>query len=87
MNIFQHLSIFEQMFINLFFLFSRDQGSKREMNEEERLLRLFCVVPKTMTDQMLRDHFKKFGDIDYVSVVKDRETKESKGFAYVKFHK
>jgi len=66
---------------------SRDQGSKREMNEEERLLRLFCVVPKTMTDQMLRDHFKKFGDIDYVSVVKDRETKESKGFAYVKFHK
>jgi hypothetical protein len=86
-NIFQHLSIFEQMFINLLFLFSRDQGSKREMNEEERLLRLFCVVPKTMTDQMLRDHFKKFGDIDYVSVVKDRETKESKGFAYVKFHK
>ncbi|GFG33000.1 hypothetical protein Cfor_09657 [Coptotermes formosanus] len=66
---------------------SRDQGSKREMNEEERLLRLFCVVPKTTTDQMLRDHFKKFGDIDYVSVVKDRETKESKGFAYVKFHK
>lgn len=73
--------------MNLFCLFSRDQGSKREMNEEERLLRLFCVVPKTMTDQMLRDHFKKFGDIDYVSVVKDRETKESKGFAYVKFHK
>jgi RNA-binding proteins (RRM domain) len=86
-NSFHHLSVFAQMFINLLFLFSRDQGSKREMNEEERLLRLFCVVPKTMTDQMLRDHFKKFGDIDYVSVVKDRETKESKGFAYVKFHK
>lgn len=71
----------------LFSVFSRDQGSKREMNEEERLLRLFCVVPKTTTDQMLRDHFRQFGDIDYVSVVKDRETKESKGFAYVKFHK
>ncbi|XP_067006548.1 RNA-binding protein 45 [Anabrus simplex] len=66
---------------------SREQGSKREMNEEERLLRLFCVVPKTMTDQQLRDHFKQFGDIDYVSVVKDRETKESKGFAYVKYHR
>ncbi|KAK7793770.1 hypothetical protein R5R35_000965 [Gryllus longicercus] len=66
---------------------SRDQGSKRESNEEERLLRLFCVVPKTTTDQMLRDHFKQFGDIDYVSVVKDRETKESRGFAYVKYHK
>jgi RNA recognition motif. (a.k.a. RRM, RBD, or RNP domain) len=66
---------------------SRDQGSKREMNEEERLLRLFCVVPKSMTDQGLREHFQQFGDIDYVSVVKDRETKESKGFAYVKYHR
>ncbi|XP_049843828.1 RNA-binding protein 45 isoform X1 [Schistocerca gregaria] len=66
---------------------SRDQGSKREMNESERLLRLFCVVPKTMTDQELREHFQEFGDIDYVSIVKDRETRESKGFAYVKFHK
>lgn len=57
------------------------------MNEEERLLRLFCVVPKTMTDSELREHFEQFGDIDYVSIVKDRETKESKGFAYVKYHR
>ena len=25
---------------------SRDQGSKRELNEDERLVRLFVVVPK-----------------------------------------
>lgn len=66
---------------------SREQGSRRDSNEEERLLRLFVVVPKTMNDGDLRDHFSQFGDIDYVSIVKDKNTKESKGFAYVKYHR
>ncbi len=66
---------------------SRDQGSRRDMNEEERLLRLFVVVPKTMAENELREHFNQFGDVDYVSIVRDRTSKESKGFAYVKFHR
>ena len=66
---------------------SRDQGSRRDMNEEERLLRLFVMVNKTMTEADLKEHFAKFGDIDYVSIVRDRNTKESKGFAYVKYHR
>lgn len=66
---------------------SREQGSRRDSNEEERLLRLFVVVPKSMNDSELRDHFAQFGDIDYVSIVKDKNTKESKGFAYVKYHR
>ena len=57
------------------------------MNEDERLTRLFIIVPKTTTDVELKEHFKQFGDLDYVSVVKDRETRESKGFAYVKYHR
>jgi RNA recognition motif-containing protein len=57
------------------------------MNEEERLLRLFVVVPKTMTEVDIRQHFNQFGDIDYVSIVKDHSTRESKGFAYVKYHR
>ena len=40
-----------------------------------------------MTEAELREHFIKFGDIDYVSIVKDRTTKESKGFGYVKYHR
>jgi RNA recognition motif-containing protein len=40
-----------------------------------------------MNDSELRDHFAQFGDIDYVSIVKDKNTKESKGFAYVKYHR
>lgn len=53
----------------------------------ERLLRLFVVVPKSMSEHDIVDEFKQFGEIDYVSVVKDRETKESKGYAFVKFTK
>ena len=66
---------------------SRDQGSRRDMNEEERLVRLFVVVNKSMNEAELKDHFAGFGDIDYVSIVRDRNTKESKGFAYVKYHR
>ncbi|KAK3860302.1 hypothetical protein Pcinc_033632 [Petrolisthes cinctipes] len=66
---------------------SRDQGSRRDMNEEERLLRLFVVVPKSLSETDLREHFVQFGDIDYVSIVRDRNTRDSKGFAYVKYHR
>ena len=66
---------------------ARDQGSRRDMNEDERLVRLFVVVSKTTTEAELRETFSTFGDIDYVSVVRDRNTKESKGFAYVKYHR
>ena len=57
------------------------------MNEDERLVRLFVVVPKTMGENDLRDHFNQFGDVDYVSIVRDRTSKESKGFAYIKYHR
>ncbi|XP_065339373.1 RNA-binding protein 45 [Cloeon dipterum] len=66
---------------------SREQGSRREVNEEERLLRLFVMVPKSITQKELEEIFSQFGDIDYVSIVKDHETKVSKGFAYIKYHR
>lgn len=65
---------------------SREQGSKKD-DDPERLLRLFIVVPKSMTEDELRDHFKQFGDLDYVSIVKNRETGESKGVGYVKYYR
>ncbi|MCL4125838.1 UNVERIFIED_CONTAM: hypothetical protein GTU68_014499 [Idotea baltica] len=67
--------------------FSREQGSRREINEEERLLRLFVVVSKSLSESELREHFSQFGDIDYVSIVRERGTRESKGFGYVKYHR
>ena len=66
---------------------SRDQGSRRDLNEGERLVRLFVVVPKSMNETELREHFSQFGAIEYASIVKDRNTKESKGFGYVKYEK
>lgn len=66
---------------------SREKGSTREENEEEKIQRLFVIVPKTMTQAELLDYFKAFGEIDYVSIIKDKETSESKGFAYVKYFK
>ncbi|KAJ8978731.1 hypothetical protein NQ317_003264 [Molorchus minor] len=42
---------------------------------------------KSMTDSELYDYFKQFGKIDYASIIKDKSTRESKGFAYVKYTK
>lgn len=66
---------------------SRDQGSKRDSNEEEKTQRLFIVCPKSMTEDELYNYFKQFGDLEYVNIVKDRNTRDSKGIAYVKYYK
>lgn len=65
---------------------SKEQGSGRESNEE-RLLRLFVVVSKELGEEELRTYFGTFGTVQYVNIVKDRDTKESKGFAYIKFYR
>lgn len=67
-------------------MIANSRGSNREVSETERC-RLFLVVPKTMTEDELKKHFSEFGDVDYVSIVKDRTTNESKGFGYVKYHR
>lgn len=72
------------LFITLIYS-SREEGSKRDSNEDEKMQRLFVMVPKTMSDSELYDYFKQFGDIDYASIIKDKNTRESKGFAYVKY--
>lgn len=69
------------------YVFSRDQGSRRDSNEDEKIQRLFVIVPKNMTDAELQDHFKQFGDIEYANIIKDKETRESKGFAYIKYYR
>ncbi|XP_073502977.1 RNA-binding protein 45 [Phyllobates terribilis] len=49
--------------------------------------RVFLVVSKTLTEDMIRERFAEFGDIQDIWVVKDRHTKESKGIAFVKYAK
>ncbi|CAG9837215.1 unnamed protein product [Diabrotica balteata] len=62
------------------------QDSKADIDEED-LKRLFIVVSKTADDNEIHNHFKQFGPLVFASIVHDRETKQNKPFAYVKFHK
>ena len=40
-----------------------------------------------MSEEELTIEFEKYGDLESISVIKDKVTKERKGFAYVKYHK
>lgn len=50
-------------------------------------MRLFVLVPRDMAEEELRAEFEKFGDVEHVSLVKDKVTKERRGFAYIRFAK
>ena len=60
-------------------------GNSKE--DEDRLLRLFVVVPKDKLEADIKEYFSTFGDVQYVNIVKDKETKKSRGFAYVKYYR
>ncbi|XP_055620504.1 RNA-binding protein 45 isoform X2 [Toxorhynchites rutilus septentrionalis] len=65
---------------------NRQQGSRKQTdNEEEKYLRLFVLIPKEMNEESLREEFGQHGTIDNVTIIRDKVTKEGKGFAYVKF--
>ncbi|KAK7478925.1 hypothetical protein BaRGS_00029792 [Batillaria attramentaria] len=66
---------------------SKREGSSRDPREDEKLVRLFVIIPRSYTEEKLRDEFEKYGDIDTVTVIRDRSTGESKGFGYVKYHR
>ncbi|GAB1600983.1 RNA-binding protein 45-like [Argonauta hians] len=66
---------------------SKRDGSVRDPREDERLVRLFVIVPKTYSEEDVRTEFEKFGDIESVTILTDRKTGESKGFGYVKYHR
>jgi len=66
---------------------SKRDGSTRDPREDERLVRLFVIIPKSYTDQNLKDEFSKFGDVENVTVLKDRSSGENKGFGYVRFYR
>lgn len=64
---------------------NRSEGSSKSENEQERYLRLFIVIPKQATEDEIKSEFSQFGDVESVTIVKDRGTGNPKGFAYVRF--
>ncbi|CAF1020631.1 unnamed protein product [Rotaria sp. Silwood1] len=66
---------------------SRREGSVRDPDEHEKMLRLFVVISKHMTKDDLRKVFEKYGSIIHIKVIVDKLTGENKGFAYISFSK
>lgn len=53
----------------------------------DKYRRLFLHVPRDMDEDMIEQHFKNYGYIEDVLIQRDRNTRESKGFAYITFRK
>lgn len=72
---------------NVYF-YSREEGYRKD-DDIDRFMRLFIVVPRdgSEDEDTLRKYFQDFGDVESVNILRNRETHESKGFAYVKFTK
>jgi RNA recognition motif-containing protein len=64
-------------------------SNKKSMDmDQERFLRLFIIInPQSETEDTLRQEFIRYGDLENISIIRDRQTKEGKGFAYIKFRK
>ncbi|WJX87403.1 hypothetical protein P8452_69602 [Trifolium repens] len=56
---------------------------KKEVSESCRLF--VRNLPYTTTEEELEEHFSQFGDVLQVHLVVDKETKRSKGIAYIHF--
>ena len=81
-----HESIKNLLELNV--LYTHKNILRTEFQSQEDLSRVFVMCPKTFGEEELRAKFVDYSsDIEYVQIVKDHETRESKGVAYVKFTK
>ncbi|XP_034103575.1 RNA-binding protein 45 [Drosophila albomicans] len=66
---------------------NRNQGSNKSENEQEKYVRLFIVIPKTATEDDIRDEFVQWGEVENVTIVREKNNGSPKGFGYVRFTK
>uniref|UniRef100_T1P7L1 RNA recognition protein n=1 Tax=Musca domestica TaxID=7370 RepID=T1P7L1_MUSDO len=66
---------------------SRNQGSTKSDNEHEKYVRLFIVCPKTATEDELRDEFSQWGQVENVTLLRDKQSGNPKGFGYIRYSK
>ncbi|CAI9556799.1 unnamed protein product [Staurois parvus] len=72
--------------IKVFIAQSRGSSNHRDVEDEE-LTRIFVMIPKTYTEDDVKNTFKEYGHIEYCSIIKNKSTGESKGLGYVRFLK
>ena len=64
---------------------NNEHGSGIPDEDSPPYSRLFVACSKTHTEEALREVFSTYGDIEYLYTVKDSQTKDSRGIAFVKF--
>jgi RNA recognition motif-containing protein len=62
-------------------------SASAKSREDEKAQRLFIITPRDFTEDDLYEEFGKYGEIEDVSILRDRQTREGKGFAYIRFKK
>ncbi|KAM8934444.1 RNA-binding protein 45 isoform 2-T2 [Pelodytes ibericus] len=72
--------------IKVFIAQSRGSSTHRDVEDEE-LTRIFVMIPKSYTEEDVKEKFKPYGQIEYCSIIKNKTTGESKGLGYVRFLK
>uniref|UniRef100_A0A3Q0RU16 RNA binding motif protein 45 n=1 Tax=Amphilophus citrinellus TaxID=61819 RepID=A0A3Q0RU16_AMPCI len=72
--------------IKVFIAQSRSSTRHRDVEDEE-LTRIFVMIPKTFSEEDLKETFKEYGDIEYCVIIKNKFTGESKGLGYVRYYK
>eukprot|EP00794_Sanderia_malayensis_P003559 gene3559-4063_t len=65
----------------------KSSKSTEDFDDATALTRLFIVIPRKLDEPELKTIFEEYGEVDYVQIVKDRKTREPKGFGYVNFKK
>ncbi|XP_015247886.1 PREDICTED: RNA-binding protein 45 isoform X2 [Cyprinodon variegatus] len=72
--------------IKVFIAQSRSSAKHRDVEDEE-LTRIFVMIPKTFTEEDLKNTFREYGDIEYCDLIRNKLTGESKGLGYVRYYK
>ncbi|XP_034463888.1 RNA-binding protein 45 [Hippoglossus hippoglossus] len=72
--------------VKVFIAQSRSSTRHRDVEDEE-LTRIFVMIPKSFSEEDLKDTFKEYGDIEYCVIIKNKFTGESKGLGYVRYYK
>ncbi|XP_031695741.1 RNA-binding protein 45 isoform X1 [Anarrhichthys ocellatus] len=72
--------------VKVFIAQSRSSTRHRDVEDEE-LTRIFVMIPKSFSEEDLKDTFKEYGDIEYCVIIKNKSTGESKGLGYVRYYK
>jgi len=63
---------------------SKNEAKQKELDERQRKL-FVGGLPKNLKDEVLRDHFSKFGNVQKAYVVKDYKSGNTRGFGFVIF--